>query len=98
MQKKKVWTCWRLKILSQNGYGDDKIAIGYVEGHVLDGGEIHTYEPRTEKWGQLDISGVVYFDTYEDILLIVRINEDKDAHYTIMEQDGLIPRNGRCRH
>jgi len=70
--------------------GEDKIAVGYVEGHVLDGGEIHTYEPHTKKWGQLDISGVVYFDTYEDTLLVVRINGDKDAHYTIMEQDGMI--------
>ncbi|QNK86488.1 MULTISPECIES: hypothetical protein [Sporosarcina] len=70
--------------------GEDKIAVGYVEGHVLDGGEIHTYEPLTKKWGQLDISGVVYFDTYEDTLLVVRINGDKDAHYTIMGQDGMI--------
>lgn len=70
--------------------GEDKIAVGYIEGHVLDGGEIHTYEPLTEKWGQLDISGVVYFDTYEDSLLVVRINEDNDAHYTIMSKDGLI--------
>jgi len=70
--------------------GEDKIAIGYVEGHVLDGGEVHTYEPLTEKWGQLDISGVVYFDTFEDTLLLVRINGNKDAHYTIMEQDGVI--------
>lgn len=70
--------------------GKDKIAIGYVEGHVLDGGEIHTYEPLTGKWGQLDISGVVYFDTYEDTLLVVRINEDKDAHYAVMSKDGLI--------
>ncbi len=70
--------------------GEDKIAIGYVEGHVLDGGEIHTYEPLTEKWGQLDISGVVYFDTYEDTLLVVRINEDNEAHYTIKSKDGVV--------
>jgi hypothetical protein len=70
--------------------GDDKIAIGYVEGHILDGGEIHTYEPRTENWGKLDVSGVVYFDTYEDKLLVVRINEEMDAHYAIIEQEGLI--------
>lgn len=70
--------------------GKDKIAIGFVEGHVLDGGEIHTYEPLTEKWGQLNVSGVVYFDTYKDTLLVVRINEDEDAHYAIMEQDGVI--------
>jgi hypothetical protein len=70
--------------------GEDKIAIGYVKDHILDGGEIHTYEPVTEKWGQLDINGVVYFDTYEDTLLVVRINEEGDALYTIMEQEGLI--------
>lgn len=70
--------------------GKDKIAIGLVEGHVLDGGEVHTYEPLTEKWGQLNVSGVVYFDTYKDTLLVVRINEDEDAHYAIMEQDGVI--------
>ncbi|MBO0586498.1 hypothetical protein [Sporosarcina sp. E16_8] len=70
--------------------GMDKIAIGFVDGHVLDGGEIHTFEILTGKWGQLDISGVVYFDTYKDTLLAVRINEDKDAHYAILSRDGLI--------
>ena len=71
-------------------FGEDQIAIGYVEGHILDGGEIHTYEPRTEKWGPVRIGEVVYFDTYEDSLLVVRINEEEDAHYTIMEKDGMI--------
>lgn len=66
--------------------GEDKIAVGFVEGHILDGGEIHTYEPETAKWDQLDLNGVVYFDTYEDTLLAVRINEEEDALYTIMEK------------
>lgn len=70
--------------------GEDKIAVGYVEGHILDGGEIHTYEPETAKWDQLDLNGVVYFDTYEDTLLAVRINEEEDALYTIMEKGGVI--------
>ncbi len=69
-------------------FGKDQIAIGYVEDHVLDGGEILTFNPTTEKWGNLDVNGIVYFDTYESSLLTVRINEEGDARYTIMDLDG----------
>lgn len=70
--------------------GEDKIALGYVDGHILDGGEIHIYEHLTEQWERLNVSDVVYFDTYGDTLLTVKINEELDAHYTIMNKDGLI--------
>jgi hypothetical protein len=70
--------------------GKDKVAYGDIEGHILDGVVIHTYEPLTGVRGQLDVSGAVYFDTYKNSLLVVGINEEKDAHYSIMEMDGVI--------
>lgn len=73
-------------------FGEDQLIIGYIEDHVLDGGELLTFNPKTEAWGSLDGSGIVYFDTYEDSLLTVRINEEGNAHYIITELDG-IPRS-----
>ena len=32
-------------------FGENQIAIGYVEDHILDGGEIHIYEPLNEDMG-----------------------------------------------
>ncbi|MER2088490.1 MAG: hypothetical protein ABS920_02050 [Sporosarcina sp.] len=70
--------------------GIDTIAYSDMEGHLLDGGEIHTYSLGTEIWGQLNVSGVVYFDTYEDSILFVQINKDGDASYTIKKKDGIV--------
>ena len=70
--------------------GKDKIAVSQIDGHILDGGEIHIFEPATGKWGQLEVDEVVYFDTYEESLLVVTVNEETDAHYSIMDKDGKI--------
>ena len=70
--------------------GKDKVAYGEIEGHILDGGVIHTYDPVTEVRGQLDISGAVYFDTFKNSLLVVEIDEEMDAYYRIMDTDGMI--------
>lgn len=70
--------------------GKDMIAVSHIEGHILDGGEIHTFEPATEKWGKLEVDDVVYFDTYEESLLIVTVNEELNAHFSIMNKDGLV--------
>ena len=35
-------------------FGENRIAIGYVEDHILDGGEIHIYDPLNEAVGSID--------------------------------------------
>ena len=69
-------------------FGKEQIVIGYVEDHPLDGGELLLFNPTTEEWTDLDTEGIVYFDTYEQSLLTVRINEVGDAHYVLSELDG----------
>ncbi|MBE1553753.1 hypothetical protein [Sporosarcina limicola] len=71
-------------------FGKELIVIGHVEGHILDGGELLTYNPITENFGKLDVKDVVYFDTYKESIVVVRINEKEDAAYTIMDLSGAI--------
>lgn len=69
-------------------FGTEQIVVGYVEDHPLDGGELLLFNPTTEEWGNLGIDGVVYFDTYEQSLLTVKINDTGDAHYELSEANG----------
>lgn len=69
-------------------FGTEQIVIGYMEDHPLDGGELLLYNPTTEEWGDLGVDGVIYYDTYEQSLLTVKINEAGDAHYELSESNG----------
>ena len=71
-------------------FGENRIAIGYVEDHILDGGEIHIYEPLNEAWVPLEQENVIYFDTYEDSILTVQINQQEDALYRISDLEGTV--------
>ncbi|WP_318615021.1 hypothetical protein [Sporosarcina sp. YIM B06819] len=71
-------------------FGGQQIAVGYVEDHPLDGGEIRLFNPTTEQWGNLGVDGIVYFDTYEHSLLTVKMNEAGDAHYMLSGLDGIV--------
>ena len=40
--------------------------------------------------GTLEQEDVIYFDTYEDSILTVQINEQEDAHYRISDLEGTV--------
>lgn len=69
-------------------FGSDQIATKSLEDHSLDGGSIQIYNPATKKSRQLDFPNVVYFDTYMNKVLAVQVNDDEEAVYTVMEEDG----------
>ncbi|MFJ7933661.1 hypothetical protein [Sporosarcina sp. NPDC096371] len=69
-------------------FGREKIVVANIEDHVLDGGKLLTFDLSTEKWEDLDRTGIVYFDTYNDSLLTVRIDDVGDAYYILSELDG----------
>ena len=71
-------------------FGTEQIVVGYVKDHSLDGSELLLFNPTTEEWKDLDIKGIVYFDTYEETLVTVDINEAGDAHYVLSELDGTV--------
>lgn len=71
-------------------FGKEQIVVGYVEDHSLDGSELLLFNPTTEEWADLDTKGIVYFDTYEQMLVTVKINEAGDAHYVLSELDGTV--------
>ncbi|BAQ11368.1 hypothetical protein OXB_2897 [Bacillus sp. OxB-1] len=71
-------------------FGKNSIAFSHVEDHALDGGTIQIYDPATGNQRDLELSDIVYFDTYRDSLLVVRIDEKDEAVYTWMETDGTI--------
>ena len=78
-------------------YGDNRIAIGSAENHVLDGGRIQIYMPLTETWDTLDLEGVIYFDTFEDSLLTMQMDDDETAIYRIWDCKAIYVLNGLFR-
>lgn len=71
-------------------FGTDSIAIGQVDDHLLDGGDVLTYTPSDGQWRNFGLEGVVYFDTYKDTILTVQINADMEADYSLMGLDGTL--------
>lgn len=71
-------------------FGKEQIIIGYVEDHALDGSELSLFNPTTEEWTDLATQGIIYFDTYEQSLLTVKISESGDTQYTLSELDGTV--------
>ncbi|MCZ2260073.1 hypothetical protein [Sporosarcina sp. G11-34] len=71
-------------------YGTKKIITGYFDEHELDSGTLVVYNTETGSSELTDIANVVYFDTYEESILVVRIDDENNAIYTIMDLDGLI--------
>lgn len=71
-------------------FGKEQIVVGYVKNHSLDGSELLLFNPTTEEWTDLDIKGIVYFDTYEQTLVTVGINEAGEAHYVLSELGGTV--------
>lgn len=69
-------------------YGSSRIAFGFVEDHILDGGEIRTYQPVTKNWETLNLDEIIYFDTFEDSILTMEINEEGNALYHIWDVEG----------
>lgn len=69
-------------------YGDNRIAFGSAENHVLDGGKIQTYMPLTGTTDTLDLEGVIYFDTFKDSLLTIQMNDEETAVYRIWDFEG----------
>ncbi|WP_342511356.1 hypothetical protein MKY34_13350 [Sporosarcina sp. FSL K6-1522] len=71
-------------------FGTEKVVLGRVAEHALDGAELLTYELATEQWSLLDVGNAIYFDTYEDVILIASLGDENTAKYTIRGQDGEI--------
>ncbi len=54
-------------------FGTDQIIASHAVDHPLDGGELHIYRPSSKEWERTDKTGIVYFDTYKESLLMVQI-------------------------
>jgi len=70
--------------------GKGNILTKSLDGHPLDGGELNIYDIATEKWQLSELTNVVYFDTYGESILVVRIDDNETAHYSILNLDGTV--------
>ncbi|WP_438310924.1 hypothetical protein [Sporosarcina sp. FA9] len=70
--------------------GKGSILTSSIDEHPLVGGDLNIYDIATEKWKLAELGNVVYFDTYMESMLVVRIDDDETAHYSIINLDGTV--------
>ena len=67
--------------------GTEKIVASNLVSHSSDGEELDLYDRVSGERQLTNQSGVIYFDTYQKSLLLVQINEEDEAVYSILTQD-----------
>lgn len=72
--------------------GTERIVTSLLDGHPLDGSTlvIHNLETETETEEVSPLTDIVYFDTYEESLLVVRITDEQHAIYSMMDAEGRV--------
>ena len=68
-------------------FGTEKIILTDISGHALDGGELYIYDRKSGQQKSVDINGVIHYDTYQESLLLMQINEDGKMLYKILDKD-----------
>ena len=71
-------------------FGTNTIVTGHIPEHPLDGGNLIAYNPITEESNTLNMSGIVFFDTFGDSLLIVQSKDDNEMLYSITDKSGVV--------
>lgn len=70
--------------------GIGSILTNSLDEHPLDGGSLNIYDIATDKWKASELTEVVFVDTYEESILVVRIEDNATAHYSIINLDGTV--------
>ncbi|MFD1926566.1 hypothetical protein ACFSFY_00565 [Sporosarcina siberiensis] len=70
--------------------GKGSILTNSLDEHPLDGGSLNIYDLATDKWIASELTDIVYVDTYEESILVVRIEDNETAHYSITNLDGTV--------
>lgn len=66
--------------------GTEKIVVNRSAAYGLEAGELSLYNRVTKQRQRTNLQGVFYYDTYEDALLVMQVDEEAQATYTVLDE------------
>lgn len=68
-------------------YSENEVMMTKISEHTLDGGQITIYDLESGQEAFSGLEDIVYIDTYDDRLFVVKMIEDHLAEYKILDRD-----------
>ncbi|KXH87442.1 hypothetical protein [Sporosarcina sp. HYO08] len=66
-------------------FGDEQIIVLQEKDHSLDGGSLYSYNVTTKEWKSLQQNDIIYFDTYEDSLVTMKVRDESKMIFSVYD-------------